>query len=179
MPKVQGVAQQLQQMLDRTDKSDRRDRRGFFDDRQEDIFSALGHIYMMAGEYEHSIAAFKRGIFAARNRYLIRSLADAYQAAGQTETAEQIRTSTQSEDEDDRRERGSRRSGGTVPDTLIVDVNGGEMRLSDFSDKIIVLHFFSPDQSEANLKILTQFFQDKKGSLQVVGITGDHLAADV
>ena len=179
MPKVQGVAQQLQQMLDRTDKSDRRDRRGFFDDRQEDIFSALGHIYMMAGEYEHSIAAFKRGIFDARNRYLIRSLADAYQAAGQTETAEQIRASTQSEDEDDRRERGSRRSGGTVPDTLIVDVNGGEMRLSDFSDKIIVLHFFSPDQSEANLKILTQFFQDKKGSLQVVGITGDHLAADV
>ena len=179
MPKVQEVAQQLQQVLDRADKSDRRDHRGFFDDRQEDICSALGHIYMMAGEYEHSIAVFKRGIFDARNRYLIRSLADAYEAAGQTETADQIRTSTQSEEEDDRRERGSRRSGGTVPDTPIVDANGSEMRLSDFSDKIIVLHFFSPDQSEANLQTLTRFFQDKKGSLQVVGITGDHLAADV
>ena len=178
MPKVQEVARQLQQVLDRIDKSNRSDRRRSFGDRHEDIFSALGQIYMMAKDYDRSVATFKRGIFDTRNRDLINSLADSYQAAGQTETAEQIRASTPSDEEGDRRERNSRRSEGTIPDTPMVDVNGDEIRLSDFSDKIVILHFFSPDQSEINLQTLTQFFQDKKGSLQVVGITGDHLTGE-
>ena len=174
MSKVQEIAQQLQQVLDRIDKSNRRGRRGFFGDRQEGVFSALGRIYMMARDYDRSVATFKRGIFDTRNRYLISSLADSYQAAGQTETAEQIRAATQPDEEEDRRGRNSRRSEGIVPDTPMVDINGDEIRLPDFSDKIIILHFFSSNESKTNLHTLSKFFQDKKGSLQVVGIMGDH-----
>ena len=176
MSKVQEIAQRLQQELDRIDKSDRRNRRS--DDREEDIFSSLGHIYMTARDYDRAVTIFKKGILDGRNRDLIRSLADAYQAAGRIETAEQIRVSTESNGEEDQRNRRSRRSEGIVPNTLMVDVNGDEISLSSFADKIIILHFFSLNESKANLQTLNEFFQDKKSSLQVVGIMEGHFSEE-
>ena len=176
MSKVQEIAQRLQQELDRIDKSDRRNRRS--NDREEDIFSSLGHIYMTARDYDRAVTIFKKGILDGRNRDLIRSLADAYQAAGRIETAEQIRASTESNGEEDQRNRRSRRSKEILPNTLMVDVNGDEISLSSFADKIIILHFFSLNESKANLQTLNEFFQDKKSSLQVVGIMEGHFSEE-
>ena len=176
MSKVQEIAQRLQQELDRIDKSDRRNRRS--NDREEDIFSSLGHIYMTARDYDRAVTIFKKGILDGRNRDLIRSLADAYQAAGRIETAEQIRASTESNGEEDQRNRRSRRSKEIVPNTLMVDVNGDEISLSSFADKIIILHVFSLNESKANLQTLNEFCQDKKSSLQVVGIMEEHFSEE-
>ena len=41
--------------------------------------------------------------------------------------------------------------------------------------KILILHFFVPTSDQANLQMLSRFTQNRKGSLQVIAITGDHL----
>ena len=179
--KVINIVNRLQERLDNLDRSDTRDRRKFYSD-GADIFSVLGTLYELSGNYPSAIGLYKRGIYEANNRSLLSSLADTYELMGEIETASQIRNSeeigrnTNGNSRSDR-QRGGRQQSSTrgIPSTPMVDINSNEIFLSDYQDKILILHFFVPTSDQANLQMLSRFTQNRKGSLQVIAITGDHL----
>ncbi|MEE2910640.1 MAG: hypothetical protein VX830_09585 [Candidatus Poribacteria bacterium] len=179
--KVINIANRLQERLNDLDKSDTRDRRQFYSD-GADIFSVLGTLYELSGNYPSAVRLYKRGIYEANNRSLLSSLADTYELMGEIETADQIRKSKEIEENTSgdwrsERQRGGRQQSSTrgIPSTPMIDIGSNEIFLSDYQDKILILHFFVPTSDLANLQTLSKFAQNRKGSLQVIAITSDHL----
>jgi len=182
--KVTNIVNQLQRRLDDLDKFKSKDRREFKSD-GEGVFSVLGQLYELVGDYSNAIDIYKRGIYESSNRYLLSSLADAYESAGEIDTANQIRQSEDAEGmtrategswgSERRRNRRQESNDHRISPITMIDTNGNEILLSDYTDRILILHFFAPNSNQANLQILSEFSQNRKGSLQVIGITGDHL----